>query len=60
MELNGLVGLQVLLAEENVEVGVLLDRDIDLVGVLWAAARSGRECLAGLSFAAFLHVQLLN
>ena len=59
MELNGLVGLEVLLAEEDVEVGVLLDRDIDLVGVL-RPAWGGREWLAGLSFAAFLHVQLLN
>lgn len=53
------MGLQILLAEEDVEVGVLLDRHIDLVGVL-RAAWGRRELLAGLSFAAFLHVQLVN
>jgi hypothetical protein len=56
VQLDGLVGLQILFAQEDVEVGGLLDRHIDLVGVLWTAAWGCREIsLVRLSFAAFLH-----
>lgn len=36
MQLDGLVDLEIALAEEDVKVGVLLDRDVDLVRVLRA------------------------
>ena len=53
MQLDGLVSFQVLFAQEDVEVGLLLDRDIDLVGVLWAAAWG--RLSSSLSFSAFFH-----
>jgi len=53
VQLDGLVSFQVLFAQEDVEVGLLLDRDIDLVGVLWAAAWG--RLSSSLSFSAFFH-----
>lgn len=41
MQLDGLMDLEVALTEEHVEVGVLLDRDIDLARVLWKSTRGG-------------------
>lgn len=55
MQLNGLVRLQIFFAQEDVEVGVLLDRNLDVVGVLWTAAWGSEDWLVRLSFAAFLH-----
>jgi len=44
MELDRLMSFQVLLSEEHIEVGILFDRDIDLVRVLgskaWATCSS--------------------
>jgi hypothetical protein len=56
VQLDGLVGLQILFAQEDVEVGVLLDRHLNVVRVLWTAARGVSEAtLFRLSFTAFLH-----
>lgn len=57
MQLDRLVRLQVLFAQEDIEVGVLLDRDLNVVGVLGAAAwGASQNALVRLSFAAFLHI----
>ena len=55
MQLDGLVRLQILFAQEDVEVGVLLDRHLDVVGVLRTTAWGSEDLLVRLSFAAFLH-----
>ncbi len=60
VQLNSLVRLKVFLAEEDVEIGVLLDRHVDLVGVFWTNSGSIFRCLiidSGdhcLNFVAFL------
>ncbi len=50
MELDFLVALEVLLAQKDIEVGGLLNRDVNLVGVLSSASSMG-GCLIG----AFYH-----
>ena len=56
MQLDGLMDLEVALAEEHVEVGVLLDRDVDLAGVFRARARW--LLLVVLLLGRFIHLTL--
>lgn len=53
MQLNSLMRLQVLLTKEYVEIGVLLDWHVDLVGVFWA--NSGSSSASCLIFNTFFH-----
>ena len=54
VQLNCLVGLQVFLAQEDVEVGVLLDWNVDLVWILRADSLSSSR-VSCLSVAALLY-----
>lgn len=56
MQLDGLMDLEVALAEEHVEVRVLLDRDVDLARVFGARARW--LLLVVLLLGGFVHLTL--
>ena len=45
MEFDCLMGLEILFAEENVEVWILFDRNVDLVRLLWTVRLGGAFCL---------------